>query len=690
MGRIVAKRLMMNRNKQYNHGFSLVELIIAIGLGIFILATGYLTLSVLFKATTAFNLESKARRKLDSIAEQIRYQAVGEFDRMNEVNNPRTGTIDPQIEVRSTIGAINPATKSRPVTLVARYLIHRGKNYEVKTTTKTFELANTYARGLGGAVRVRFFKEGHPDIGVPNVRLITQGQGTPVVMGTSNMDGECVVYGVKVDVQNLVSTITAYALRAYFTHPHNTFSKYVTPINDQDITRVGYVVDYGEYGVVLPGKIQGQLVDNDAPPNLRGPVPNIEVRLVPHDGPVDVDGNPLVSTTYQTRTNNEGRYKFERVVAPGNYYILVVGNSSYSALDRPQTRFPDIREGYGDLLTSVNSDQVVTYNRNVIRKGSLTGTIRLMTSQPNSFVFDQSNYITAQGVNLHLWTNEAFSYYFPSDGDPTITNSWSDSLAADILINRNASYQSNEVTSAANGAISFNTSTPLILQNEYILRDQGHIIEPRNNPRLARAANALPVLVKSDGGNLRFIVRNVSWRDMTMPTNIDGQTIRNFFNERIYTNGTDNNPPKTFTLLHLSNNVLARARGRFDVGPEAASGSYFQTRRVETNWGVDGASMIGCGGVVITNSQVYVQEKLSINTEYHNGEYDKLYFDFYSAPFNLLLPNIGADTQRFTFVGDSNPVNHNCTFPTPPPHFVMFIGNNRPQRSISGENSSVS
>ena len=48
-----------NSNKR---GFSLVELVIGIGLGIFVLTTGFYALSYLFKSSTHFTMKMKVER----------------------------------------------------------------------------------------------------------------------------------------------------------------------------------------------------------------------------------------------------------------------------------------------------------------------------------------------------------------------------------------------------------------------------------------------------------------------------------------------------------------------------------------------------------------------------------------------------------------------------------------------------
>ncbi len=111
----------MFRYKRSNHrGFSLVELVIAIGLGIFILTSGVLILTKLFSSTSSFALRNKVQEKFEIAQNMIRVEAIGNYHNMTRTNQIMTIPTYPEVQISASISTEHSDSKTRTATLTAQ------------------------------------------------------------------------------------------------------------------------------------------------------------------------------------------------------------------------------------------------------------------------------------------------------------------------------------------------------------------------------------------------------------------------------------------------------------------------------------------------------------------------------------------------------------------------------------------
>ena len=388
----------MSIRSKSKKGFSLVELVLATGLFVFIFASGLIFLHSYSQGTTRVQWQAKTQQKLRNISEAIRYESAANFFNMTETLVNRTGSVDPEIQIFSTISPINPTSNSRQVTLLAKRTVGNNGSGQVIQASMTFTITRTRAKLPGGVIRIRVVKKGTNE-GIPDVLVTTLGMDIPEVTGKTNAYGVAQIYGVlpKEDPQEI--WLDGTLVRAYFepdiNNPFLGFKRkiFATGVSD------GVLSDLGTHEIVPPGSLSGTVLDVTT--NL--PIPGVYVYAVPQSGSVPIIEDADIETT----TDQNGQFHFHEIIN-GDYYVVVVGNMEYAAVDNNNSAGSAMSRT--PLHTVIAGEDLNVGALYTIKKGSWQGQFREVVFDPNL-----GEYIdfgpAEEGVGVNFWTFSKRIYY---------------------------------------------------------------------------------------------------------------------------------------------------------------------------------------------------------------------------------------------------------------------------------------
>src|SRR5690348_7671538 len=110
----------MGNSRTRTRGLSLVEMLIGVSLLMFIMSSAMLWFHNFSHGTARMSLNTHVDESLRMAAEQLRFQAAYNFDQMPS-SGEFPGPYYPAIKTTYTINAVDAATRTRRVQLVATY-----------------------------------------------------------------------------------------------------------------------------------------------------------------------------------------------------------------------------------------------------------------------------------------------------------------------------------------------------------------------------------------------------------------------------------------------------------------------------------------------------------------------------------------------------------------------------------------
>lgn len=644
--------------KKLHRGFSLVELVIAMGLFIFIFATGFVVIKSLFQSSYSSSLQSKVNEKLRTVAAMIQNEAATSFDTLEETGRDRTGFRDPGIVIHSTITAISSVDRTRTVFLEARYEVSPG-NFSVKNMQ--FTLSNSLGGFSGSGVKVTVTSQ-FSDSPVQGVYVYAPGQNLTEVSGVTDINGMCVLYGVKIGDPASRVTLSGQGVNAYFPFPANTAASYLKTIDAFNLTE-GNIRDLGSFDIVLPGHATVRLLDVTS----NNPVQNAEIRIYPKQGQVPI-GTTIAATLggglqngFVGITNNSGIATFSNYV-PGNYYVLVLGNSEYAAVDKEIT-FPlnsTLRTPLSEIRTEQTSNWGDVYT---IKKGSINMRISGIDHDDSSFIIEDG---LTEAPSIQFLINDDVSYRFTSSPGYALQNTfhWSNSLARNY-VTQGYTYYGVTLDKDGKGQLPF--FAPKIVEGAHM--------SPSSSEAERQAVIATPYAGFMSGGRFMTpkpyapILVNFMEDDLKKPRFLIGlngvvkvsppTATADDFNIKIFTNGeTSENSNFTYGLLKVSDKTMASAEG-YVVGiagnaQASFAGTALYSSTVKT---VFGMGPYGSGGITSdiygdannnSGNNYWVESQLWVSTtrEPYLGDFR----EHWVFP-KRIIPTLEGQTQGFVYSG---------------------------------------
>lgn len=315
-------------------GFSLVELVIGLGLLLFVLTSGMLMFSHLARGTVAVTQTSKADQTLRYVSEQLRLQTATTFHEMTWEKRQETPN-DAKIKVYSTVDPIDPQKGTRRVLLEAEWF----EGPQKRTKTLRFDLTRVSARG-GGLVKFTFYDAAakldyNETIGVGGVKVSAAGIDDKIVNAVSLGDGTCLLSGIKIGTA-ITITADGSPVRHYFrpTTDHEDPSVFTSKSVEtfSVTTEEGVIKNLGSFGLWPPGSVKGSVQD------LYGnPLKDAEIILFPKQ--LEVTDLVMAPEELELKTEADGQFLFTNLI-PGKYRIYMRGSKelvaiAYSACDDP-------------------------------------------------------------------------------------------------------------------------------------------------------------------------------------------------------------------------------------------------------------------------------------------------------------------------------------------------------------------
>lgn len=327
-----------------NRGLSLVELMVGVTILIVVLVGGFAAMQSLSRAFVSNVLEFRADRKLQSIADTLRQRAGGEFEALASgdytCQSGNCSESDQRIQVTAYIDPIDPATRTRFVTLKAEWKDRVEDSYSVRTSCITFHISPIRTKLRGGRVKVAVTWCNGPNAGQGVPGIVVTGTGdpdneTPTVSNVTGSDGTTVIGGLLLPNSGspIVLTYAGVGI-GYFAADATAAGTVnggswqrevsVSGVNAQNIVNAPAQC---VYALTEVSGVVDDVGTNPANTFADGVTVQLKSRknnMVINDGGTE--------QTYTTVTENNGQFSFANLV-PGQYSIHVIGDVNYADND---------------------------------------------------------------------------------------------------------------------------------------------------------------------------------------------------------------------------------------------------------------------------------------------------------------------------------------------------------------------
>ena len=363
---------------------------------------------------TGMSMRSKADHKLQSVADELRRKAIGEFYTLDSPPQcPPLLCVDKKVSVTADIGPIDPFNHTRTVSLAASWK----EGEENKTKNMTFTLSQLRGKAKGGRIQVKVVdgKTGSP---VQDIDVFAMGQEISTVSCRTDNTGQCLLSEVLL-APSVTVTFNGNMARYYFP---------ADPARPNDADTGSWVRSYTAGPVVSsdvvimpvkmafpPGTISGEVKDIADGTYAGG----VKVFLLDKPGstvivPVGIH-DPVV-------TDASGNFTFPNVV-PGLYSVHVLGSRDvYAAVAQVNDYVDTTRRTYypvatGEITTLLDENTDVTRKAlKTVKKGALNVRVRgIKYTGVGPAAYDPIFTDPTQTVSLFLYTNSAFQYTIYKD-----------------------------------------------------------------------------------------------------------------------------------------------------------------------------------------------------------------------------------------------------------------------------------
>jgi prepilin-type N-terminal cleavage/methylation domain-containing protein len=685
-------RIKLLNKKTNKNGFSLIEVMLGVAIILFVLVSGFMTLNVLTRASTSLGLGSKADRKLQERAEEIRLKAIGQFDTMDENGVDRScpehylvmspadklahknlcTDVDRRIKVLSTIGPVNPLNRTRPVTLVAHWLAGNS----ISTRTLAFSVAEIRGKLAGGEITVLAKSALSPFNPIPKVKVTTQGQDlaqvtclTNDVATPSSPLGTCVLKGVKLGTGVSV-TFDGTLANHYFEGPNGPNAPGGTSTRAFDAGFIYSTVPvHIEASLYPPGKLIGRVFNiADTIPSTNG-APNVKLVFFAKQGTQSIPGHPYYEAT--SDGSNNGNFSVE--VIPGLYSSHLIGNNEFAAEAAPgdmsdaNRTFNTVQSGQSFNLgewPSVKRGEINVQVQGISYLQDFTPQLGTVPSTTYPIIFGfitrgNTVYWEPSGQSVD-WTNSVpWEQYknFVRYNDPNISPN----------CGKNCYLSTRTIDSA--GGISIPYYAPRIVRrpvaSTWNLLDQYNLGEISMGGYQADAHRQIapftPVVIK-ENGTLATPIFFTSLAPYSYPVYGPRTPVGpTNFGVKIFTNETIRNPTQNYYLLETS--AYANVRGRIithDINGNVINfnPAGFSTSDVYIDYRTPG----GYGLLVkelTTPVRTYLSYGIKIGTYIDTNFPGQLLFDYSRADrehpgsdpggYNRVLPSFGGEASIFRY-----------------------------------------
>ncbi len=608
-------------------GMTFVEVLLGMTVLVFTLAICISGFQHLVRAEVSNRLSARVDKEIQSVAEQVRYQTAGAFDSMTETTPHVRPTSDPKIQVLSTIDPIDPATRTRKVTLIASW----NQNGTTRTKTLSFGVSQMRAK-LEGATVIIQAVDANTAAPLSGIQVSARGQDIDFVSGQTDANGVLQLQGVRLNAltsEELV--IDGTASRAY--HDIGTGQ---LPNGTRSFLR-SYLVathtsppTYLTVPMVGPGRILGRVTDT-----FGNPVPNAQVYIYPKSGSQDVTYE-LTSNERFHQTDFNGEYVLPRVVQ-GRYYVYMTGDAAktMTAVALENDRFDYNNGNYVVVLSTAETRA----NFTTTRRGNAVGTVRVVTGNiagdyslngsravnlPLSFAkrdIARARLVNG-GIDTQFWFGNSFSWWVKNTylGDEVVT-----------------------ALTSANGDYRFNSIAPYIVHQDNTIYPQDlHRSPVRAATGETVPAPYLPVLAYAPNGfaaptsNVKFLISYNRDYSSVRPKNLP---------EDEFVQTVIANRDNTQDIFVLSRDVLANIHGRVYM-PDGVTPFPFDGQVVLSAWTPDGPANAANVGTFRWDTNRF-ESDYTFNTS-RDGS-NNVVFDLKQSGSNALLPNLGGDVTWIKF-----------------------------------------
>lgn len=558
----------METKTKKRNGFTLVELMVGVTIMTVVFAVSTVVLNSVSTGAAKTGNDMQVAQALGSAADTYRQQAGSIFDHMTKTNE----LIDPtaRIKIYATISDIDPNTRSRDVTLVAKWL----ENVE-QTKTMDFKLVQTQARLGYGNIKVRVVKIQNPSEGISGVEISAPGQDVTTVTTYSDLNGVATLSGVKVEKDGVLLHVNGAPALAYFYSGTYSFAK---DFQTGEIVSSG--MEYSSYTNPIqmypPGEIKGQVTDT-----LSGlPVPNVEVWATKKDTVITISGNYWKKTT-------DANGNFSIKLLPGNYHFYNMGSSQYATAGRNSDWYGYFwSNNFSETSFPVVSNTPVIKNIQAVKRGSMQGNIYGVNFSTPNFIQTGS---APNGLYLKFYRNNKMSYLHPTNAwfDLGNTNAWDEKWGQTDYYDPN--YGRTTVQSDSYGQFTANNFTPLQVQKDNAYDLQFNWVHIRPHVVMTNT-NFVPALVMGPAGTnppwnrndvtllayslVNDAVERTAYTDKI--TKIPHTADINQFRMKVMTGGLDNptdpDNQKNKNIYYLERSALANLKGNILYEPVAGQG----------------------------------------------------------------------------------------------------------------------
>ncbi|MFN0117444.1 MAG: hypothetical protein ACKVQC_04005 [Elusimicrobiota bacterium] len=365
------------RNKKFS-GVTLAELLVGVGILVFVLASAMVVQRSFSIGGVNVNNRTRVNAKLRSVTELIRYEASYKFDTMTASGTagkqyPDPDIYDRDIKVLAWIDPVRSDNRTRTVKIKALWK----ENNEERTKEMNFSISQVRAYSPGANVKFKVVRANVPSEGIAGVKIEMRGQSL-TRYGFTNSDGELTLEDVAIDkIQGIPFTVTGSPV-CYFNYGGNKYvlsgpSWRTGPTHAAQTETTFFDTPIEGY---LLSKLKIEVRDIDDPSNIKvnnGMTQGMD--LLPYADPLrEIFGNAWANQHFVKKVNTgvDGIATIDSL-PPGDYAPVFLGNTEYPGVDTTDSLFFGV---YTGPTVTLPPEGTITETYDIPKKGSIKGFIK--------------------------------------------------------------------------------------------------------------------------------------------------------------------------------------------------------------------------------------------------------------------------------------------------------------------------